>query len=215
MVSLPDFDPNQRASLDVETLRNRSVSSVYEMGGIFQIFGTALALETRQVTPGTLIDVTRPLRVGRTVLRDDQPSTRPLSVADVFARSSVIGAARIAQRGSPHEAMSFLSQLGLLDPIAIEVGESAARPVFSGYVWGPLGRTTMGYGYGIAVSPLQAAVAATAIVNHGLLLQPTLLARAPDARVAAMRVVSEETSASLRAMLRQVVVSGTGAAANR
>jgi cell division protein FtsI (penicillin-binding protein 3) len=112
LVSLPDFDPNDRRSLTGNAYVNRVITSVYEMGGVFEVFTTALALEQRRLTLATLVDARRPLHFGRTTLRDDDPVSRPLPVADLFARSSVIGAARIAQTVTPLEQKAFFERLG-------------------------------------------------------------------------------------------------------
>ena len=214
LVSLPDFDPNDRASIMAGGFRNHLTSEVHEMGGIFEIFSIADALERGRVVLDTPIDVARPLRVGRTLLRDDVPAGRPLSVADVFARSSVVGVARIAQTLAPEESRAFLDRVGLLDPLRIELPERAGTPGIRRGPWGELTRTSVAYGYGIAVTPLQALAGATALLRGGRPIRPTLVhAQPPDAadRPAA---VDARTSRTVRTLLRRAVTDGTGHAAD-
>ncbi len=214
-VSLPDFDPNDHSTIVSVGIRNKVSSSVYEMGGVFGMFVTALALEDHRITTQSLIDVTHPLRLaGETTLQGEEPSGHPLSVADVFAQSSVIGAARIAQLSEPAEMRAFLKKLGLMDTVSIETGDAVPHPLYTSQAWEDLWRTTVGYGYGIAVTPLQAAAAASSLVNGGTLMAPTLVLRDPEQTRTGYRVVSARTSADLRKLLRNTVLHGTGAQAD-
>lgn len=209
LVSLPDYDPNDRSSIAPYGYKNSVSSNVYELGGLFEIFTTAAALDAQRVGPDTRLEVTPTLRIGAHTVRDDEPVRKLLSVADIFARSSLVGAALIAERSSPADQQAALRRMGLLDPMHIELAESGPMPLVSYRAWGPYLRTAIGYGYGIAISPLQAASVATAIVYHGRLVEPTLLLRggaSPQGRP----IVSESTSIDMRALMREAVVRGTG-----
>jgi cell division protein FtsI (penicillin-binding protein 3) len=214
LVSLPDFDPGDRRSIDPNGYRDHISDSVYELGGIFETFALAQAPERRTVTSDTLIDATTALYIGAAAIRDDDLPARPLRVADVFSRSSVVGSARIAGRSSAQAQQAFLRRLGLLDPMSVEFAEPAPRPLVNLQTWTDYTRSTVAYGYGIAVTPLQAAVAATAIANHGILVQPTILKRAAGSPIAGARVLSEEASAQMRNLFRLAVSAGTGTAAD-
>jgi cell division protein FtsI (penicillin-binding protein 3) len=213
LVSLPDYDPADRASIAPHGYKNIVTSNVYEMGGLFEIFTTAAALEAHRVNPDTRLTVTPTLWIGAHRVRDENPVRMPLSVEDIFARSSLIGAALIAERSTPAEQQADLRRMGLLEPMGVELVESGSAPLISYRAWGPNLRTAIGYGYGIALTPLQAASVATAVVNHGLLMEPTLLARTgnlPQSRT----IVSEATSMRMRELLRAAVVRGTGHSAD-
>jgi cell division protein FtsI (penicillin-binding protein 3) len=213
-VSLPDFLPADRNTIAPAGYRNKLTDEVHELGGFFEVFTTAIALEDHRVTPAMLLDVTRPMRLHATVLRDDEPAQRPLSVADVFARSSVIGAAMISERYSPQDQMTSLRRLGVFDSAPIDGRQAVAQPLYHPNLLRNDERTAIGYGYGIAMAPLQAAVLATAIMNHGLLAAPTLLRREANAPIPQMRVVTERTSSDMRSLMRHVVSDGTGVSAN-
>jgi cell division protein FtsI (penicillin-binding protein 3) len=209
LVSLPDFDPNDRRTIVPNGYKNSVTSNVYELGGVFEIFTTALALDVGKVGTGTAFGVTPALKIGARTVHDEDPVSRRLTVADIFARSSLIGEALIAQRLSPEEQQAGLRRMGLLDPLRIELGETVGNPLVSRGAWGRYVRTTIGYGYGIAVTPLQAAAVATAVINHGSMVQPTLLER-EGGSIESRRIVSEATSAQMRRLLRQAVAAGTG-----
>jgi cell division protein FtsI (penicillin-binding protein 3) len=209
LVSLPDFDPNDRRTIVPNGYKNSVTSNVYELGGVFEIFTTALALDAGKVGISTSFGVTPALKIGARTVHDEDPVSRRLTVADIFARSSLIGEALIAQRLSPKEQQAGLQRMGLLDPVRIELAETVGNPLVSRSAWGQYVRTTIGYGYGIAVTPLQAAAVATAVINHGRMVQPTLLRR-EGGSIDSRSIVSEATSAQMRRLLRQAVSAGTG-----
>ncbi|MDE2335317.1 MAG: penicillin-binding protein 2, partial [Rhodospirillales bacterium] len=80
--------------------------------------------------------------------------------------------------------------------------------------WGPATVMTVGFGEGITEPPMQLVRDAAAIVNGGTLRPATLLAVRPGTEVPGTTVIKPETSATMRELMRLVVASGTGAAAN-
>ncbi len=214
-VSLPDFQPGDRNSIAPAGYHNKLTDEVHELGGMFEVFTTAIALDDGRVTPAMLLDVTHPMRLQSTLLRDDDPSTTPLTVADAFARSSVIGAALIAERYTAQAQDSSLRRLGLFDIMPVNGQPIVARPLYRRLnSQRATDHTALGYGCGIALAPLQAAVVATGIVNHGTLAPATLLRREAADDVLGTRVVSERTSTQMRTLLRHAVSDGTGKAAD-
>jgi cell division protein FtsI (penicillin-binding protein 3) len=74
--------------------------------------------------------------------------------------------------------------------------------------WSDLSTMTIGFGHGIAVTPLHLATAYAALANGGLRVHPSIIAS--DWRPSeADRVISANTSREVREMLRQVVARGT------
>jgi cell division protein FtsI (penicillin-binding protein 3) len=101
----------------------------------------------------------------------------------------------------------FLKSLGLLDPVETEAGRSAEP--HAPKVWRPANSITIAYGHGIAVSPIVFARAAAALVNGGHLIQPTFLATGEETALG-RRVITEETSETMRELMHSVVERGTG-----
>jgi len=213
MVSLPDFDPNNRplpptSGLPSDSpLFNRAVQGVYELGSTFKTLTIAQAIDEGVVRPDTMVDTTGPLRWGKFRIRDFKDYGPQLSVTDVVVKSSNLGTARIAQQIGAERQRAFLTRLGLLQPTTVELAEAdSVKPLIPGN-WSELSTMTIAYGHGIAVSPLHLAAAYASVVNGGTLVQPTLLKR--DRAQKGPRVVSRETSLVMRSILRQVVVRGT------
>ncbi|WP_414897259.1 peptidoglycan D,D-transpeptidase FtsI family protein [Rhodovulum sp. YEN HP10] len=212
MVSLPDFDPNERPRQLVKgdpsdsPLFNRAVQGVYELGSTFKPLTVSQALDEGIVNPNTMIDTKGPLVWGRFRINDFHNYGSSLSVTTVLVKSSNIGTARIAQRIGGERQRAFLTRLGLLDPSPVELVEAAGtRPLLPAN-WSELSTMTISYGHGVSTSPLNLAAAYSTIANGGLLVRPTLLAGGDKP---GERVISEETSRQIRKMLREVVVHGT------
>jgi cell division protein FtsI (penicillin-binding protein 3) len=214
LVSLPDFDPADRKTIHPFGDKDRVTADTYEFSGLFGVFTAAIALDAKQVTPATTLPVSRTLRLGPVVLRDEEPTGSPLSVSEIFSRSSVVGMALIAARSSPGAQLIALHRLGLIDPITLSSDLIVAKPRLRADDWRPINRSAAGYGYGIAITPLQAAVVATGIVNEGWMLMPSLLRTPAAPAESGRRVVTAQTSVQIRALLRAAVVQGTGQAAD-
>ncbi len=210
LVSLPDYEPNQRDGISLAAQRNRMSQDVYELGSIFKIFSFAEAIDEHSVRLDEKINVGQPLQMGRFQIHDFERLGPTLTAAMVFAESSNIGTAQIAMRGSPERQRAFLQRMGLLSPARTELPESAA-PLVPAH-WGDIENATIAYGHGISVSPLSFAAAAAAVVNGGTRIAPTFLKRSTAQQ--GERVISAETSATMRKLMRLVVTDGTGKQAN-
>jgi cell division protein FtsI (penicillin-binding protein 3) len=215
MASLPDFDPNhppstdpRRASIeDKERIFNKLTSADYEMGSVFKIFNTAMALDSGVTTMTKQYDAIHPIEIGRFTIEDYHGKHRMLSVPEVFMYSSNLGSARMAIEAGAERQRGFLAKLGLLKPVPIELDE-VAKPHYPA-VWRPINVMTIAYGHGISVSPLHAVTAAAAIVNGGILHKPTMLRVPPGTPVPGERVISAKTSEEMRKLMRLVVEYGT------
>ncbi|MGR3571908.1 peptidoglycan D,D-transpeptidase FtsI family protein [Brevirhabdus sp.] len=213
MVSLPDFDPNQRPApltkgdQSDSPLFNRAVQGLYELGSVFKIFAASQAMELGIATPQTMIETQGPLVWGKFRIRDFHDYGKELSLTDVIVKSSNIGTARIAMELGAERQRAFLDSLGLLDPTKVELVEAHGAMPLMPSNWSELSTMTISYGHGLSTSPLQLAAAYSSIVNGGTRITPTLLRR--DAAQAGPRVISSRTSSAARKMLRAVVSRGT------
>lgn len=219
LASLPDFDPNLRPALPTSgdpadsPLFNRAAQGRYELGSAFKPLTVALALEKGLVTPQTMVDTAGPMRWGRFTIHDFHNYGARLSVEDVLVKSSNIGAARLAIESGSASQRAFLGKLGMLEPVPVELSEAARTTPMVPQRWSDLSTMTIGFGHGIAVTPLHLATAYASLANGGFRVHPSLVAS--EARpTEADRVVSEKTSRQIREMLRQVVVRGTATTAN-
>lgn len=213
MVSLPDFDPNNRPRVPASgdqadsPLFNRAVQGVYELGSVFKIFTIAQALELGLLAPDTIIDTQGPLTWGRFRIRDFRNYGPELTTTDVIVKSSNVGTARIAMQIGAERQRDFLGTLGLLEPTPVEMVEAPTGKPLLPANWSEISTMTISYGHGLSSSPLHLAAAYASLLNGGTKVEPTLLRM--ENPVAGPRVVSPEVSRIAMDMLRQVVVRGT------
>ena len=211
--SLPDFDPNDPGDVRDQTKINRINVGVYEMGSTFKALSIAMALESGKVNLGTHVDARDSLRYGRFTIHDFHATHRVLSVPEVFTHSSNIGTARLALIVGVEGHKAFLKKMGQLDRLRTELPESAEPLVPKR--WGELNTMTIAFGQGLNVAPIQAVMAVSALVNGGKMATPTFLPRTEEetAKVS-RRVVSEQTSESMRYLMRSNATHGSASFAN-
>ncbi|WP_299968367.1 penicillin-binding protein 2 [uncultured Roseobacter sp.] len=213
VVSLPNFDPNNRPRPAVSgdpsdsPLFNRSVQGVYELGSTFKIFTTAQALDLGLVNPGTIIDTKGPLRWGKHRIRDFRNYGDTLTVSKVIEKSSNIGTARIAQQIGAVRQRAFLKEMGMLDATGFELIEAAGGKPLLPRNWSEISTMTISYGHGLSTSPMHLAAGYAAIANGGFKVKPTILKQ--DGPQLGPRLISDASARASRQMLRRVVTDGT------
>jgi cell division protein FtsI (penicillin-binding protein 3) len=217
MASLPDFDPNHppttdpkhSSTEDKDRVFNKLTSGEYELGSVFKIFNTAMALDSGTANMTKSYDARNPIQIGRFSIEDYHGKHRWLTVPEIFMYSSNIGSARMAVEAGGQRQRDFLGRLGLLRPASIELDKvEVARPHFPA-IWREVNVMTIAFGHGIAVTPLHMITATAAIINGGILHPPTMLKVAPGAPVPGERVISAKTSEQMRKLMRLVVEFGT------
>ncbi len=212
--SLPGADP-ARAAESVDPARpDKLMGGVYELGSIMKMVTVAMALDGGRVKTDSVLDVREPLTAGRFTIRDPHPAGRPLTVSEIFVRSSNVGAGMLALEAGADRQKAFLTRLGLTAGMKTEAGPVAVPLVPDR--WDRAETITISYGHGVAVSPLQFAAAAAALVNGGSRVQPTFLKQAKGGKQQPpgpnSQLISTETSRAMRALMRLNVTDphGTG-----
>ena len=209
--SLPEFDPHQPGRATDDQRFNRATLGDYEMGSTFKTFTAAAALENGSVTMRGGYDASRPIHIGNFTISDAHPEGRWLSVPEIFAYSSNIGAAKMALDLGPKRQQAFLKALGLFDTVKLEVPE-LAHPIVP-REWPPITAMTVAYGHGISVTPLHLIRAIAAVAGNGELPTLTLIKDGNKNHVDTPRIASAETIDHVRDLLRLVVRHGTGKSA--
>jgi len=209
LVSLPDFDPNKPVEAHLHDRLNRVSGSAAEMGSIVKTFTTAMAIEKSNATLNTLYDASKPLIVGRQLVRDYYGKNRPLTLEEVFLYSSNIGSALEARAVGIEKHRNFLKSAGLLTRLQFELPEVATPREPSR--WSTATSITASFGHGFATTPLQTASGIGGILNNGILVNPTLIKRGKtDAELASRRIVSDRTSAMMRHLYQLSGEKGSG-----
>ena len=216
IVSLPDFDPQDPAAAPAPEpgesgpLFNRMLGA-YEMGSIFKVFNTALALDSGKVKVTDYFDAFHPIKIGRFTIHDFKGDELPgySSVAKIFQISSNIGSVQIVKQVGREAQRRFMVKLDLTQKMSLEMPvREIERPKFDP-VWQEVNMMTIAFGHGISVTPVQLVSGISAVANGGILHTATLLAHPEGYSPPGTRVISEETSDTMRRLMRLVVTGGT------
>jgi cell division protein FtsI (penicillin-binding protein 3) len=207
LANMPSYNPNNRARLTGAQLRNRVITDLFEPGSTLKPFTVALALESGKITPRTAVETgSGRLTMAQYTIRDVHPAGTQ-SVAQVLARSSNVGMAKIAL-SLPRESMyDLFRRVGF--GTAPELGFPGAaagrlRPYKS---WRPVEQATLGYGMGMSLSLAQLARAYTVFARDGELVPLTLVKTGTEA--SGEKVLSAGTARAVRAMLELAVQPGS------
>lgn len=210
MVSLPVYNPNKpQGDRNDAQWRNSVTQSVYELGSTFKPLTMANAMDAGVVTSlSHRYDASAPLKVGGFTIHDEHSDGRWLNVPEALVHSSNIVTARIADQLGQERTSAFFRKLHFDAKPDIELKERGA-PIWPSF-WGRTTTMTIGYGHGMAVTPLHLASAYAALVNGGMWRPSTLMKVAPGQVPRGTRVFSQATSDRMRQILRMIVTEGTG-----
>lgn len=211
MASTPVFDTNIYPSIEETNRRNAVVTDQYEPGSTFKMVVAAGALEAGIVTPETTFTLEPTIQVYDRVVHEaheDVPAVRELSVTDILAQSSNVGAVTLGLKLGKDRLVDIIQKFGFTKKLGVDFPGEASGSMLDPEEWSGTTIANVPIGQGISVSPLQLAAAYAAIANDGVLVQPHLVreVNSPWSR----RVVSDTVAAELRTMLSVTVEDGTG-----
>ena len=201
MISLPDYNPNNRRELaNKNYLFNKNTKGLYELGSIFKTFVIANALEKKIVTRDKIYkNLPKEVKCGKFPIREYNYSLdkKNLTVNDILVESSNIGTIRIIQESGLDSYRKFLENLEIFNYSKIELPEVSASTKKR---WGKCNTLTAGYGHGINTTPIQLTRAFAAIINGGYLFDVSLL-KNKDPKFKS-KIISKKNSETMRKILR-------------
>ncbi|MDD2573447.1 MAG: stage V sporulation protein D [Bacillota bacterium] len=241
LVVKPDYDPNTPfdpineqeqelwEGLSAEELRderlkmwrNYAVSDIYEPGSTFKIITTAAGLEEGVVRPDSTFYCKGSIMVGgrnlkcwrsynphghQTFVEAAQNSCNPVFI-------------EVAQRLGKEKFLEYIEAFGFGEPTGVDLPGEAYGLVMNPSVAGPVELANMGFGQGVAVTPIQLAAAASAIANEGMLMEPKIALALKDQEGNTIhefepklrrQVISPQTARTEMQILETVVSEGTG-----
>ena len=172
LVSLPNFDINQRADLKDKKFINKITKGVYELGSIYKTFTVALALDHNLVNPKTIIkNIPNSIKCSNHKISDIKEFPQELSVEDILIRSSNVGTLLIARKIGEENYKKFLENSGLLKSPELQL-EEIGKPIE--FNWDKCKLETVSLAMGLL--PISQAVAVySALVNGGKIIKPNLI----------------------------------------
>jgi cell division protein FtsI (penicillin-binding protein 3) len=212
MADWPSFDAGNLSSTPPEDLRNTATGFTYEPGSTFKAFTVGAALSEHLVTPTTPFYLPPKIRVAdRTISDDEVRGPESLTVAQILAQSSNVGAVKIGLEVGAERFYEWIRRFGFGDPTGMEFPgeERGIVPTPSEFSGSTMGNLPIGQG--LSVTPIQMAAAYAAIADGGILRAPRLVLEEGDTPVptsAGHRVISRQAAAQLRNMLEGVLAPG-------
>ena len=205
LVNQPSYNPNRVGARDFDGMRNRAITDLYEPGSTAKPFAILAALETGRYWPDTVID-TAPgyLMVGRKLIED--PLNRgQLTLAEVLARSSQVGVAKIALGLEGSHLYDVFHRSGLGSIPATGLPGEVSGLLTDRDIDNPIVRASLAYGYGVTASAMQLAQSYLTIASGGVRRQVNLIRGLP--RASEERVFEESDVVSLLRMMEGVASS--------
>jgi cell division protein FtsI (penicillin-binding protein 3) len=220
LTNRPTFNPNIRKEIKNDALKDRAVSDIYEPGSTFKIVTISAGLEEKITRPDEMFDC----QMGSIVIngmriRDSKPHGM-LSVADIIAESSDVGAIKVALRLGDDRFYKYIRAFGFGQQTGIELpGETRGltKPVER---WSKVSIGAISMGQEIGISAVQLGSLISTIANDGVHIPPHIVAGTIEPQSGPQtiafqpsegtRVISSLTAAEMRQMLQGVVLHGTG-----
>ena len=209
LVSLPDFNPNQRKKISDPNFINRATKGVYEFGSVFKTFTLAAALNEKIIEPQTeFLDLPKSLSCAGFPIREyDNKIPSNLTAEEILIRSGNIGSVRIGQKLGEDKFKSFLSTIGVLKKITFEI-EEVGKPIE--FNWGKCPLATASFGHGITTTLIQLVKAYSIIANGGYNIDPTLIKN--KNRNKREKILNDDVSKKILPILRKIVSTKNGTA---
>jgi cell division protein FtsI (penicillin-binding protein 3) len=224
LANWPKFNPNKASDAPTEAWMNRAVSAIYEPGSTFKLITLAAAFDQGITHPDEIFDCENgAVYVSGHRIRDHKPFGL-LTVSDILAKSSNVGAIKIGLRLGAPRFYDYVHAFGFGSLTGVELPyESRGR--VEPLDWKPVSTAAISVGQEIGVTSLQLIAAVSSIANGGLLYKPQIVAELrrgekglpPEESPAPAdpkRVIRPETAATLRQLMEGVVLHGTGTLAH-
>ncbi|MDH4071991.1 MAG: penicillin-binding transpeptidase domain-containing protein [Gammaproteobacteria bacterium] len=213
MVNQPSYNPNDRSQIVPDRYRNRAIADIFEPGSSIKPMIVAAALESGRYRAGSMVDTSPGYVVVGPKKIEDPRNLGRISMASILSRSSNVGITKVAMSLDADQLWQSMTRFGFGSVTSSGFpGESAG--LLTHYSdWRQINQATIGYGYGVSVTPLQLAQAYAALGNDGQLRPVSLVAL--DEPGESRRIIDSDTALAVRQMMEEVVrPGGTGVGAS-
>ena len=221
LANWPKFNPNAANEASAEARMDRAVTALYEPGSTFKLITIAAAFDQGIVRPEEVFDCENgAVYVAGHRIRDHKPFGL-LTVSDILAQSSNVGAIKIALLLGAPKFYDYIRAFGFGQLTGVDLPGESKGLVRRLENWSAISIGSISLGQEVGVTPIQLISAVSAIANGGTLYKPHVVAElrrdnqilpAQGSLVPAepRRVIRPETAATLRRLMEGVVLNGTG-----
>ncbi len=219
MASYPTYDANAFGAAEAVATRNTALVDAFEPGSVNKVITAAAAIEERAVPVTRTFEVPDQMAVDDFTIHDSHPHPpEAMTLGDIIAESSNIGAAKVAQQVGKPTMSSYMSRFGFGRTTGTGFPGETPGVVPPLTDWSDATLATIAYGQGLSVSPMQMASVYATIADHGTWVQPRLATGVIDGMgtfhpadaAPTRRVISSATADTVTRMLASVVQDGTG-----
>ena len=209
IVSLPDFNLNERVKITDVNFINRATKGIYEFGSVFKTFTLAAAFNEKIIEPETeFTDLPKSLTCAGFPIREyDNKIPSNLTAEQILIRSGNIGSVRIGQKVGEEDYKLFLSKIGITGVIDFDIEEVGIPVKFN---WGKCPLATASFGHGITTTLIQVVKGYSIIVNGGFNVEPTLLKK--NKKVNKKKILNRDVTEKILPILRKIVSTKEGTA---
>ena len=211
MVSLPDFNLNERKAITDVNYINRATKGVYEFGSVFKTFTVAAGFHEGLIEPNTkYLNLKKQIECNGFKIREYSTETPTnLTVEEILIRSGNIGSVRIGQKIGEEKFKSFLKKIGVQGTIDFDIQEVGKPTAIN---WGKCKLATASYGHGITTTLLQIAKGYAIVTNGGYDIKPTIIQKKLVEKYSQKRILNISVSDKINKILRKIVSSKEGTA---
>jgi cell division protein FtsI (penicillin-binding protein 3) len=212
--SAPTFDPADKKTITLNSIRNPAVQDIYDPGSTGKVITVAAALEEHKTTPTSVFTIPYQLKVGSQTYHDhERHATERLTTTGLLAVSSNTGAIQVGQSLGAQSLHDYLTKFGIGQNTGSHLPGESAGLLLPLDKWSDSTLPTNSFGQGYSVTALQATSVFATIANDGVRVPPTVVAGTTDAsgnfspakQGGSQRVISAATAQELRGMLESVV----------
>ncbi|MGD9581246.1 MAG: peptidoglycan D,D-transpeptidase FtsI family protein [Vampirovibrionia bacterium] len=219
MAIYPSYDPNNFRDVKTDVLKNWAIFDLYPPGSTFKILTVASGLETGVINTSSLINDTGKMNVqGWTITNYDyyqKGAPGMINLDYLLQHSSNIASAKIALMMDPKEHRKLLNQLGIGEKTGIDLPGETKGYLLPVKDWSLSTRATIGFGYGIATTPIQVASAVAALANDGIWVTPHVIKYSKEeaeTKIVRKRVLSSATAKTTTKLLKNSIANSNALA---
>jgi len=211
MVSLPDFNLNERKAIKDVNYINRATKGVYEFGSVFKTFTVAAGFNEGLIEPNTeYLNLKKKIECnGFKISEYSKETPTNLTVEEILIRSANIGSVRIGQKIGEEKFKSFLEKIGVQGEIEFDIQEVGKPTLIN---WGKCKLATASYGHGITTTLLQIAKGYAIVTNGGYDIKPTVIQKKLAKKDSQKRILNIGVSEKINKILRKIVTNREGTA---
>ena len=211
MVSLPDFNLNERKAITDVNYINRATKGVYEFGSVFKTFTVAAGFNEGLIEPNSeYLNLKKQIECNGFKIREYSKETpTDLNVEEILIRSGNIGSVRIGQKIGEERFKSFLKKIGVQGTIDFDIQEVGKPTPIN---WGKCKLATASYGHGITTTLLQIAKGYAIVTNGGYDIKPTIIQKNLAEKNSQKRILNIGVSDKINRILRKIVTNEEGTA---